>query len=602
MKYLIVLALCLWAVFADDLHHRHYSQHQQSVEEAKKKVSNILDGHQSSFEEVDRYGNVGVGTVGFSRPGLTGSSGLTGTSGLATSAGFGSSAGSKFGSSHSANFATSSSFGSNANYASGSSHGSSLGALSSSNAGINSDVQRIVPELSISGSGLGGHESYLRHDDLQVASPLVYTSPSFGSERYYHQEERRTSNAATPLVYSAPAVGSEKFAHHTERRLQQQTSVPVIQFAPSTSGSENYIHQTEQRVQSQAVPVLRYTTAPVALDSDRFMHLQESRLQTQPMPAIHYAAPSSGSERYVVVKEERLQQAPLPLVLNPSGGHESYVKYKKVTTSATQPQVLATPLSSSYVQQTSSSANAGSLASSNLLGTPNVHFDSNLGAVATPYSAPSSTFGSSARTTGSSGALFKTGLSGSSNLDSSSGFSTGLSSANSDAGTFSSQSRFGSNFGSESSLNSKFGSSFGADSSLGGNSNLLVSSNGLHNYMQEAERLAKLQVQGLNVGGTRTGGSQLTANLESTNAVGGLGGLNTFGGAGSGGYKSKSWEKSSKWSSQSEFGSDGQVKNYKELSTGESEQYDVNGRRTGYKAATTTLDDNGKVSSYSLHT
>lgn len=70
--------------------------------------------------------------------------------------------------------------------------------------------------------------------------------------------------------------------------------------------------------------------------------------------------------------------------------------------------------------------------------------------------------------------------------------------------------------------------------------------------MQEAERLAKLQVQGLNVGGTRTGGSQLTANLESTNAVGGLGGLNTFGGAGSGGYKSKSWEKSSKWSSQSE--------------------------------------------------
>uniref|UniRef100_A0A1A9WHH3 Uncharacterized protein n=1 Tax=Glossina brevipalpis TaxID=37001 RepID=A0A1A9WHH3_9MUSC len=577
---------------------QHYSQHQQSVEEAKKKVSNILDGHQSSFEEVDRYGNVGVGTVGFSGSNLA-SSGLTGSSDLMSSSGFDSSANSKFGASHSSNFATSSSFGSNAKYASTSSHGSSLGSFGSSGVGVSSDVQRIVPELAISGSGLGGHESYVRRDDLQVASPLVYTSPSVGSQRYYHQEERRVSNAATPLVYTAPSVGSEKLVHHTERRLQSQASAPVIQFAPSSSGSDNYVHQAEHRVQTQAVPVIQYSAAPAAIDTDRFVHLQESRVQSQAVPSVHYTAPSGGADRYVVVKEERLQQAPLPLVLGPSGGHESYVKYKKITTSATQPQILATPLSSSYVQQTSSSANTGSLAASNILGSSSANFDSNLGTVATPYNAPSSTFGSSAE---SSNALFKTGHSSSSNFDTSSGFGTGLSSANSDAGTFSSQSRFGSHFGSESNLNSKFGSSFGADSSLGGSSSLLASPNGLHNYMQEAERLAKLQVQGLKVGGTRTGGSQLGANLESTNAVGGIGGLNTFGGAGSGGYKTKSWEKSSKWSSQSELGPDGQVKNYKELSTGESEQYDVNGRRTGYKAATTTLDDNGKLSSYSLHT
>lgn len=66
--------------------------------------------------------------------------------------------------------------------------------------------------------------------------------------------------------------------------------------------------------------------------------------------------------------------------------------------------------------------------------------------------------------------------------------------------------------------------------------------------MSEAERLAKLQAQGMSIGGTRAGGSQYgSANLES-----GLGGYSGLSGVGNAGYKTKSWEKASKWSSQSE--------------------------------------------------
>lgn len=51
-----------------------------------------------------------------------------------------------------------------------------------------------------------------------------------------------------------------------------------------------------------------------------------------------------------------------------------------------------------------------------------------------------------------------------------------------------------------------------------------------------------------------------------------------------------------------QFGSDGAPKTYNYLSTGEGEHHDINGKQAGYKAATTTLDDNGKVSTYSIHT
>lgn len=120
--------------------------------------------------------------------------------------------------------------------------------------------------------------------------------------------------------------------------------------------------------------------------------------------------------------------------------------------------------------------------------------------------------------------------------------------------TFGSSANFGSSFGAShkfgasSNFNSQFGSSFGASSS------------GLHQYMSEAERLAKAQASGVSVNsGYRTGaiinpefqsGFNAGADSFGTGSVtaGGYGGSNA-------GYKAKSWEKASKWSSQSEVSS-----------------------------------------------
>lgn len=50
-----------------------------------------------------------------------------------------------------------------------------------------------------------------------------------------------------------------------------------------------------------------------------------------------------------------------------------------------------------------------------------------------------------------------------------------------------------------------------------------------------------------------------------------------------------------------QWGDDQKPKNYNYLSTAEAENHNVNGKEAGYKAATTTLDDDGKVSTYSIH-
>lgn len=43
------------------------------------------------------------------------------------------------------------------------------------------------------------------------------------------------------------------------------------------------------------------------------------------------------------------------------------------------------------------------------------------------------------------------------------------------------------------------------------------------------------------------------------------------------------------------------MKTYKDLATGESENHNVNGKQFGYNAATASVDDNGKFSTYSVH-
>ncbi|XP_065077621.1 uncharacterized protein fon isoform X1 [Ochlerotatus camptorhynchus] len=128
----------------------------------------------------------------------------------------------------------------------------------------------------------------------------------------------------------------------------------------------------------------------------------------------------------------------------------------------------------------------------------------------------------------------------------------------------------------------------------------LNSKNNLGGLMSESERLARLQAKNA-YNGPVSGSTAVDmedrfsgANDDVSTDVGG--------GFGTGFKRTKSWSSSSKWAAGQKFGDDGKIKSYSSLSTGESEQHNINGQKTGYKAATTTLEDDGKVSTYSLHT
>ncbi|KXJ83462.1 hypothetical protein RP20_CCG006400 [Aedes albopictus] len=122
----------------------------------------------------------------------------------------------------------------------------------------------------------------------------------------------------------------------------------------------------------------------------------------------------------------------------------------------------------------------------------------------------------------------------------------------------------------------------------------------LGSIMSESERLARLQAKNA-YNGAVSGSSAIDMenrfsgnNDDASSDIGG--------GLGSGFKRTKSWSSSSKWASGQKYGDDGKIKTYSSLSTAESEQHNINGQKTGYKAATTTLEDDGKVSTYSLHT
>ncbi|CAG9797964.1 unnamed protein product [Chironomus riparius] len=174
------------------------------------------------------------------------------------------------------------------------------------------------------------------------------------------------------------------------------------------------------------------------------------------------------------------------------------------------------------------------------------------------------------------------------------------------------QSRFsGTQRGSASSVNQRYNAQ-----AVNANSDDLVT------YMSESEKLAREQQR--QVAGSQTSSSQLTAseanrrtvntaNTLDTAAANFVGStnlqsrLNDFDNVeslgGTGGFKRvKSWQKQSKWASGSEYDSEGKIKSHSMLSTAEAEKHNINGAETGYKAATTTLENDGKVSTYSIHT
>ncbi|XP_053693384.1 uncharacterized protein LOC128741529 isoform X2 [Sabethes cyaneus] len=137
-------------------------------------------------------------------------------------------------------------------------------------------------------------------------------------------------------------------------------------------------------------------------------------------------------------------------------------------------------------------------------------------------------------------------------------------------------------------LGQRFGS---AGLSLGDN-------NDLGEIMSESERLAKLQAKNA-YNGAVSGSSA----IDTANRFGDDQNISSGIDTGAGGFKrTKSWSSSSKWASGQKYDDEGKIKSYSSLSTAESEQHNIDGKKTGYKAATTTLEDDGKVSTYSLHT
>lgn len=112
--------------------------------------------------------------------------------------------------------------------------------------------------------------------------------------------------------------------------------------------------------------------------------------------------------------------------------------------------------------------------------------------------------------------------------------------------------------------------------------------------MSESERLARVQAKNAYSSNAVQSGSSMVGSR--------MGGDMGAAGADGGFARAKSWQSSSKWSSGSQQGEGAKPKSYSMLSTAESQHTNINGQESGYKAATTTLDDDGKVSTYSIHT
>ncbi|XP_058057561.1 mucin-12 isoform X2 [Anopheles bellator] len=140
-------------------------------------------------------------------------------------------------------------------------------------------------------------------------------------------------------------------------------------------------------------------------------------------------------------------------------------------------------------------------------------------------------------------------------------------------------------------LGRRFGASGGSPGGLGADADL-------HNIMSETESLARVQAQNVHNGAVAGSGT-----IDTDTRFGGSSADDAGMGTMPGGFqRTKSWSSSSKWASEQRYGDDGKPKTYSMLSTAESEKHNINGKTTGYKAATTTLEDDGKVSTYSLHT
>lgn len=452
----------------------------------------------------------------------------------------------------------------------------------------------IIPSSGGSSERFSSHSEHV--SETQAAQPVHFVLPSSGntarySSRSEHVSERKTA-AQAPIIYQPATNGnSERYSSHSEH-VTESKAVPVPVQLYGDSNSERYSERSDRISEQRAnAPAIIPYPAPT---HSRYISEQASESQQQTVPTPQYIPvyPSGSSERYRTNSERyssHLSTAPLPVYTQPRS--TSSDRYSVHSESVQEPQIYPVyPVSGGSSSRYSSSRQES--VRQQHAAQPTVILPSPQRSTSSRYSKNEESSSTSAQQPQYYQPIIPTG---------------GISS------------RYGLNEEYESNSNSQNGGGyiprFGnypnggvyRSNRLGTSLFTDHASQGLSSYMSESERLARLQAHSVQGTGAYSGSSTVDSDFSGmTNdlsiGTGNSAGLNGVGLGGAAFVRTKSWENNAKWASGTEYDENGKPKTYSTLSTGESELHNVNGKTSGYKAATTTLENDGKVSTYSIRT
>lgn len=434
----------------------------------------------------------------------------------------------------------------------------------------------IVPVVypSVESQRYTSRAEHLSEDNAGTSIPLrIQVRPSSQSNRYVSQvAETHDSPAYIPVVsYPADSTASERYQSRAERVSAQRIPIQVHAYPqyPATEQSERYASARSERVSSNnAAPV---AVAPYYPSTESKLYTDDSEQSSRQMGTVYpvYTYPAGSRSRYVSehkTEQETTGAAPQPIMIQPA---QSATSRYTASQQSSRSQSVAQP---QYVPVVApSSTQSRYVAQSDLYKSSNQNGIGGGGAayVPIPYRGTSSRY-----------------------------YDQQQAALESDLGQVAQVSGY-----------DAIGTGVGGRSSTRLGSNVYNANSGLSHFMSESERLAKLQSQTVRGEGSALVGSAILETEDDRNAGYNRNNLDSqvdtnYAAGNNGGAfkKTKSWESSSKWSSGTQYDDAGKLKSYGSLSTAESEHHNLNGHQTGYKAATTTLDDDGKISTYSIHT
>lgn len=407
----------------------------------------------------------------------------------------------------------------------------------------------VLPGTTGGSSNIHSSSSHIT-ENVAGGVPFVTVPSGGGSESFQHFEQAvSSSNQPSGAVVIPLASSGGTSGHYVHHEQSSSSNVnPTVAVVPTIVGggsSSNYVNE-QQITASNLQPSIAVIPTPSNVNFHQH-HLHHQQLQQHPSPVVvQYPTVTGGSSHYHKEFESHSQDnaAPTVVTFTPAGGQSSHVYKKKVVVNqGGGGGAIVAPIVS-YPAGSSSS-----------------------------YIHSSSSQGSGSSGLGGGVALINPVSTGS-------GFTHG---SLIDTG-------FNSNpvvpvFSNAALLDSRFSGSLGS----------FGSHNSLNSLMDESKRLAFLQSQNLHASNSFTGSSTAGASHAANTGAVQFVQPSTYGGT-------KSWEKSSKWASQSEYDQTGTTKSNSFLTTAEGEEQNQNGKLSGYKAATTTVENDGKTSTYSVYT